>query len=513
MSITFELVRDLPGDVSAVLIPACSDQLGEPDATEAHAPDATLPPEADWGYLRARGFEGKVDQVAALPGRNRSVLFLVGLGPSASVDTSVIRRAAAVAARAAFRHALVGSYLLDAVSDAAAKASAAQAMAEGVCLGSYQYNAYRSNPEPNVIERMVVVSTGGKRVREALELGASLASGASLARDLVNEPGGELTPPVIAERVAALADECGFECTVWDEAMIEAERLGGLLGVNRGSSQPPRFVQLRYAPEGKPRGRLALVGKGITFDSGGLSIKSSSGMMTMKDDMAGAAAVIGAFSVLGTVAPKCEVLGYLPFTDNMSDGDATRPGDVLRMRSGKTVEVLNTDAEGRLVLADALSLASEIEPDAIVDIATLTGAVETALGSRIAGLMGRDRSHGAGSERGHGAGSLSDQVAVAAERSGEKVWPLPLPAEYRKSLESDVADLRNIGKIAAGGALTAGLFLQEFVGDGIPWAHIDIAGAAWSTDADGELAKGGTGFGVRLLVELIRRFKRPPKPT
>jgi len=493
MAIEIRLVKDLPADASAVVIPACSDHLGSP---EPPTEPTGLPPEANWAYLHARGFEGKVDQTAVVPGHNGTVLFLVGLGASAEVDANALRRAAAVVARAASRHDHLASYLLDAVTDPANKSAAAQAMAEGFLLGSYQFDRYKSKPEPGKLELVSVVSTGGKRVQAALDLGLQIAGGVNLARDLVNEPGGEMTPTQLAERVEAMAGACDIECTTWGHEEIRAERLGGLLGVNRGSVQPPRFVKLRYTPAGKPRGVLALVGKGITFDSGGLSLKTGTGMMTMKNDMGGAAAIIGAFAAIGAVAPRCEVRAYLPMTDNMIDGDATRPGDVLRMRNDKTVEVLNTDAEGRLVLADALSLASEDEPDAIVDLATLTGAVEAALGARIAGVMGRNA-------------SLVEQIEQASTVTAERVWPLPLPPEYRKHLDSDVADLRNIGKVASGGALTAGLFLQEFAAGDIPWAHLDIAGVAWSTDAEGELAKGGTGFGVRLLLELARRFTKP----
>jgi leucyl aminopeptidase len=276
-----------------------------------------------------------------------------------------------------------------------------------------------------------------------------------------------------------------------------AERgLGGLLGVNRGSLQEPRFVELAYEPA-NPRGTLALVGKGITFDSGGLSLKTGEGMMNMKNDMGGAAAVLGFFSAVRAVAPRCRVLGFVPMTDNMTGGDATRPGDVLTMRNGTTVEVLNTDAEGRLILGDALALASEAEPDAIVDLATLTGAVEVALGNRIAGLMGNDD-------------GWIDQVEGAAGRAGERLWSLPLPDDYRPLLDSEVADLRNISKSKGAGTITAGLFLKEFVGDDIAWAHLDIAGTGWWTEGDdGELVKGGTGFGVRLLLELARGFTRP----
>ncbi|MEC9424229.1 MAG: leucyl aminopeptidase, partial [Actinomycetota bacterium] len=232
--------------------------------------------------------------------------------------------------------------------------------------------------------------------------------------------------------------------------------------------------------------------KGLTFDAGGLSIKSGQGMMDMKMDVGGAAAVVGAMSVLPAVAPACRVRAYLPMTDNMLGGDATRPGDVLTIRNGKTIEVLNTDAEGRLVLADALSLASEAKPDAIVDLATLTGACVVALGPTIAGLMGRDD-------------DFLEQVEAASERTGEQVWRLPLPDEYRKMVDSPVADMKNIGGPYAG-ALTAGIILREFVAEGIPWAHLDIAGPAFSDSDDAETTRGGTGFGVRLLVDLATTF-------
>jgi leucyl aminopeptidase len=241
-----------------------------------------------------------------------------------------------------------------------------------------------------------------------------------------------------------------------------------------------------------------LVGKGITFDSGGLSLKTTEGMVGMKGDMAGAAAVLATFSALDAVRPPVRVLGYLPLTDNMPGGDATRVGDVLRIRNGTTVEVLNTDAEGRLVLADALSLASEDSPDAVVDLATLTGACMVALGMKLAGLMGNDE------------GWIA-QVQAAADAAGEGVWPLPLPADMRRQIDSDVADIKNVAGGRWGGALIAGLFLQEFVGDGIPWAHLDIAGPAEATEDDAESRKGGTGFGVRTLLRLLSDFHRPAR--
>jgi len=488
MAITLELVKDLPEEVDAVIVPACSDRLGTGDANGT-----------DWAYLRSRGFEGRPDQVFTLPSsRTGTAVIMVGVGPAASVGPLALRRASAVATRAALRHRIVASHLLDALAegtDAAGRAAAAQAVAEGTVLGGYQFTKYKSKAEPDKLERVVVVGTGGKRVQGALDLGRRIAEGIVLARDLVNEPGGSLTPARLAEAAVEIAELEGLQITVLGLDEIVEAGLGGLLGVNRGSAQPPRFIELSYVPA-NPRGHLAVVGKGITFDSGGLSIKSGAGMMTMKSDMGGAAAILGAFSAITAVAPRVRVTGYIPTTDNMTGSDATRPGDVLKIRNGKTVEVLNTDAEGRLILADALSLASEAEPDAIVDLATLTGAVEVALGNRIAGLMGNDE-------------SWIEQVQAAAAAVGERVWHLPLPEDYRKRIDSDVADLRNISRTTDGGSLTAGLFLREFVGEGIPWVHLDIAGAAWSNDVDGELVKGGTGFGVRTILELAKHFKKP----
>ena len=391
---------------------------------------------------------------------------------------------------------------LDVIVDATAaeKAVAARAVAEGAGLGAYRYTELRSEPGPSGPERVVVVGKGGQKVVAAVAEGARIAEGQNLARDLVNTPGGTLTPAALAEVAVDIANREDLAVTVLGPAEIAERGLGGILGVNRGSLQEPRFVELAYEPA-NPRGTLALVGKGITFDSGGLSIKTGDGMMTMKMDMGGAAAVLGFFAAVRAVAPRCRVVGYLPMTDNMSGGDATRPGDVLTLRNGKTVEVLNTDAEGRLILGDALALASEAEPDAIVDLATLTGAVEIALGSRVAAVLSN-----------HDA--WRDQVSDAAAKAGERTWPLPLPADYRPFLDSDVADLRNISKSRGGGTITAGLFLQEFVGEGIPWAHLDIAGTAWWAEGDqAEFANGGTGYGVRLLLELARTFTKPKRAT
>ena len=448
----------------------------------------------DSAVLDVAGFAGKVDQVHLQP-TDGGFVGLVGLGPAANATAATIRRAGAALARSCSRHSRVAVRL--AGGTGVASGPARQALAEGVILGNYSFTSYKSaagngdggRPE---LARVDVVGSTSAAATEALARGGAIAAGVCVARDLSNEPGGSLTAPVFAERAEAIAREAGLKSKVWTEAEIKRERLGGLLGVNRGSTHPPRYVELAYEPEGDPAATLAFVGKGITFDSGGLCIKTAQGMMAMKMDMCGAAAIVGAMSVLPAVGPPVRVKGYLPMTDNMLGGDATRPGDVLTIRNGKTIEVLNTDAEGRLILADALSLACEDEPDAIVDLATLTGACMVALGPSIAGLMGNDD-------------TFLDEVRAAADRVGERVWPLPLPADYTKQFDSHVADMKNIGG-AHGGALTAGLILQQFVADGIPWVHLDIAGPARAESDDGEISKGGTGFGVRTLIELASSY-------
>jgi leucyl aminopeptidase len=481
MSVTFELAKRVPSGASAVGVAVPSDRVGK---------GRRLP----WGFLRAQGFEGRPDQVAVIADEDGVDTIVVGVGESGALDAAAMRRAAANFARAGRRRATLASRLHDAWGDTIPATTAARAFAEGASLAGYRFDRYKSAGESDSLERVVWVGAGGTEVRDAMALGVRVAEGVMLARDLVNTPGGELTPSLLAEAATEIAASENLKITVLKAKDIERAGLGGLLGVNRGSVHPPRLIELVYEPT-KAKGSLALVGKGITFDSGGLSLKTADGMMTMKDDMGGAAAILGAFSAMSSVAPTCQVRGYIPATDNMPGGDATRPGDVLKTRNGKTVEVLNTDAEGRLVLADALALASEAQPDAILDLATLTGAVEIALGARIAGLMGNDA-------------SWVDQVRAAAGRAGERVWELPLPDDYRKALDSDVADLRNISKTRGAGSIVAGLFLQEFVGAGIPWAHLDIAGTAWRGEGvEGELVPGGTGWGVRTILELAAAFR------
>jgi leucyl aminopeptidase len=468
--------------------------LGVGVTTEGVEARVALPVAATPELLAAADFTGKLGQVHRTVGDDGRIVVLVGLGDAAEVDTGTARSAGAhLAAAAAHLDVLATTLPGDVAATAAADEEVlAQAVVEGLSLRSYSYDRFRSEPNGSDLAEVVLVGAPADAVRR----GDRIAEAVALTRDLVNTPGGTLTPPAFAEAAVEVAEREGLRATVLDEDAIRAERLGGLLGVNRGSFQPPRFIQLAYEPEGADEDTptLALVGKGITFDAGGLDIKTAEGMLTMKCDMAGAGAVLGAMSAVAVLQPEVRVAAYLPTTDNMLGPDATRPGDVLTLRSGTTVEIGNTDAEGRLVLADALTLAVEGGPAAIVDVATLTGACMVALGNRWAGLMGNHD-------------GWIGQVQAAAERAGEPLWHLPLPDEYREQLDSPIADMRNVGS-RYGGALTAGLFLKEFVNE-VPWVHLDIAGPAFLDEGTTLGPKGATGYGVRTLLELVDAFQAP----
>lgn len=452
-------------------------------------PAAVFSVDIDRDVLSKRGFEGKLGQAAMLETEQGSVL-VVGLGERSELRLDSLRRMGATVARAASRVSSVDILIPD-LGDAFSSQDIAQAITEGLVLGAYRFTEYKSQVDERALERVVLVDADASGV----ERGVRIASAVCLARDLANHPPITMTPSRLADVAREVAAREGLECEVLDEAAIEDERLGGLLGVSRGSSQPPRLVKLVYAPP-QPRATLALVGKGITFDSGGISLKPPDAMVTMKTDMCGAAAVVAAMSVLPAFAPDVQVVAFVCLTENMPGPTAVKPGDVLRARNGKTIEVVNTDAEGRLVLADGLSLAVEQEVDAVVDIATLTGAIVVALGNEIAGLMANNDAFRA-------------QVEAAAERAAEDVWHLPLPKRYRKHIDSEIADIKNMGAPkGSASAIAAGLFLQEFVDD-TPWVHLDIAGTSRADGDDGYLTKGGTGYGVRTLIELVERFERP----
>jgi leucyl aminopeptidase len=448
--------------------------------------------------LEGRGFTGKVGEAVALPTLGRlpaATLLLVGVGERAKVDLEVLRRAAAAVVRQAGGARRAVTTLPQVLP--ADPAAAVRALTEGALLAAYRFDKYKKATangagRPSGLTGLAL-ATGGSGGREAL--GAAVAAGqaraaaTNLARDLSNEPANAMHPDDLAAAARRLLGGKGVTVSVKDERALAREGFGGIVGVGQGADHPPRLVELRYRPRGAS-GKVVLVGKGITFDSGGLSLKPPDGMKTMKTDMSGAAAVVGTMSALADLDVKVAVTGYLATAENMPSGRATRPGDVLTMKNGKTVEVLNTDAEGRLVMADALAVGAAAKPDAIVDVATLTGACMIALGTRYAGLMGNDE-------------ALAAELLEAAGEAGEPAWRLPLPPEYHREIESDIADLKNVGD-RYGGALVAGLFLQEFV-DGRPWVHLDIAGPARSDSEDGYLGKGSTGAAVRTLLSWLER--------
>ncbi|HSJ21504.1 MAG TPA: leucyl aminopeptidase [Nocardioidaceae bacterium] len=448
--------------------------------------------------LSTLGFEGKPGEVVKIPtaGTLKSpLLILVGLGEDEKVTPEAVRRAAGVAARAVSNAATVALAL------PASDADHVRAVADGYQLGTYSFTAFKTTPAPDVAGEVVILSDAArqKEVAAALETSQVVTAATRLARDWVNTPPGDFTPAKFADAVAATKKErkvAKVTMKVMDEKELGADGCGGIVGVGRGSANPPRLVQLTYKPRGA-KAHLALVGKGITYDSGGLSIKPAASMMTMKCDMAGAASVVAATFAIAELGLPIAVTTYAPMAENMVSGTATRPGDVITIHGGKTVEILNTDAEGRLVLADALVKANEDKPDVIVDVATLTGACQVALGDRVAGVMGNDD-------------ELIGTVKSAGERVGEALWPLPIPDEMGEKVRnnSKIADLAQHNTERWGGALYAAAFLREFVGDST-WAHVDIAGPAFNEKpAYGYVTAGGTGMSVATLVELADTLAR-----
>lgn len=443
----------------------------------------------DRATLTRLGFEGKVGQATLVRGGEA---IAVGIG-GGKLGVTELRDVGAAAARAAAGETALAVDVLGA--SGVGGAAAAQAVVEGVLLARYRFTPLKRSDATKFLETLtLVVASGEQAVTTGAARGVALARAGALARDLANSPPSHLSAAGIAnvaEEVAAASD---LEIEVLGRDELEALGCGGLLGVNAGSALPPRLVKLTYTPKraGKGSKHLALVGKGIMYDSGGISLKPSDPMHAlMKMDMSGAAAVLSAMSVLGALKCTNRVTGYLMCTDNMPSGSAMKLGDVLHIRGGTTVEVHNTDAEGRLVLADGLALATETKPDAIIDIATLTGACIVALGVGYAGVLGNDQ-------------ELVDRLRATGETTDERLWQLPLESGYRKLLDSDVADLKNIGG-PYGGAITAAVFLSEFVGD-TPWAHLDIAGPMRSESDDEWRPKGATGFGARTLAEFAAAF-------
>ena len=436
-----------------------------------------------------------------LPARR---VLLVGLGRQNEFDLETARQASGTAARRLQELGVekAATVLHGAGAGGLETEEAAQAVAEASILACYRFDEHKSRKEGKVLRQLTVVEFDGARlaaVRRGLRMGRSIAEGTCLARDLVNHPGNTATPAFLAGRARSLARRHeGLRCRVLDEAAMRREGMGAILGVSAGSAEPAKLIILEHGLSPRRRGArrkkpLVFVGKGVTFDSGGISIKPGSGMGDMKMDMSGAAAVIGAMEVVARAGLAQPVVGIVPATENLLDGKAYKPGDVLTTMAGQTIEIDNTDAEGRLILADALTYAQRYEPEGIVDLATLTGACVIALGSHASGLMANDD-------------GLAERVEAAAEATAEKVWRLPLWPEYRRQIRSQVADMKNTGG-REGGAITAAALLSEFAGD-TPWVHLDIAGTAWTDRARPYVPRGGVGVGVRLLVELARRSRK-----
>jgi len=446
------------------------------------------------GLAGVLGITGAADEVRRLPAAGRiaaKTVVLTGVGAleGAAPDTETLRRAAGAALRE-----LTGATSV-AVALPAEDAEQVAAVAEGALFGAYAYTRYRSADAadagaPAAEITVLTPRARDKAVTKALARAEVLAAAVHGVRDLVNAAPNDLYPAAFADAAKAAVKDTGakgVKVTVLDEKALAAGGYGGILGVGQGSARPPRLVKVSYSPS-RPAAKVALVGKGITFDSGGISIKPAAGMDAMKSDMAGAAAVLHTVLAAARLELPVAVTGWLCLAENMPSGTAQRPSDVLTIRGGKTVEVLNTDAEGRLVMADGLVAAVEEKPDVVLDIATLTGAQLVALGPRVSAVMGDD--------------ATRTEVVDAAGAAGEAFWPMPLPADLRAGLKSKVADIANIGD-RFGGMLTAGLFLQEFVGS-TPWAHLDIAGPAFNEKAPfGYTPAGGTGVGVRTLLALI----------
>jgi len=446
--------------------------------------------------LGATGAAGEVTKLATFGTITAPLLVAVGLGPEppgAAPAPEVLRRAAGTAVRALTGQTRAGLALP--VPDDESLPVAVRALAEGALLGAYRFDGYKSTPPRWPAVRSVTVHVPDARDRAArAELGrVGVTAGAvRRARDWVNTAPNRLRPPEFADQVAQVATEAGLAVEVLDEKALRRGGFGGILAVGSGSSAPPRLVRLGYTPAGRPRARIGLVGKGITFDTGGVSIKPAHGMWEMKSDMAGAAAVAATMLAVAAHKPKVAVTGWLPLAENMPSGTAYRPGDVLTMYGGKKVEVLNTDAEGRLVLADAIVRACEEGLDYLLETSTLTGGQLIALGRRVAGVMGSSE--------------LCERVRAAGEAVGEPAWPMPLPEDVRQGMESPVADLSQVttGMERVGTMAQGGLFLSEFVAPEVSWVHIDVAGPAYHPgEPYGYLTRGGTGVPVRTLLRLV----------
>lgn len=421
-------------------------------------------------------------------------LLLIGLGEYYDLTAEKVREAAATAAKAIRDKGLKTAAIpipVEATDDMI------QGATEAILLSLYEFNEHKTEKtddndekkkELETVTFLVESSHQQAAVETAVRRGETIANATRLARDLSNQPSNHLTPTQLADTAEAVAEETGLRCEIFDKAALQEKGFRTLLAVAQGSAEEPRFIILEHTPEGDAQDTVVLVGKGITFDTGGISLKSGGGMHEMKHDMSGAAAVIGAMQAIGHLKPNVRVIGLVAATENMPSGTAIKPGDVVTSYGGKTIEILNTDAEGRLVLADALGWAAQYNPKGVVDLATLTGAVITCLGHIAAGAMGTND-------------ELMTKVKAAGVKTHERVWELPLWDDYDEGVKSKVADVQNIGD-GTSGTIAGGAFLKKFA-TGYPWVHLDIAGMAWGMKGATYVPKGASGYGVRLLVQLV----------
>jgi leucyl aminopeptidase len=482
VAVAIDVTSELPGDATVVGIPAFSD-----GAVPERVP-------LDRATLEASGFTAKPGETLILPRADGPTLIEVGVGSREGIDMAAIRDAAASFAHAANRHERL---VIDLTGTASEPSMTGQAVVEGVLLARYRYRAFRDIPveSPLLGLTIVIEAERAEAARAGADRGAVLARATNLARDLGNAPATHLTAARLGEVAQALGPDAGLEVEVLDQAALIEMGCGGILGVNAGSDEEARLIKLTYRPDGESSGHLALVGKGIMYDSGGISLKPSDAMHAlMKLDMSGAGNILGAMLTLRDLGCPATVTGYLCCTDNMPSGTATRLGDVLTIRGGKTVEVVNADAEGRLVMADGIALAVEDGADAIVTIATLTGAAMRTFGSAMAPVMGNDP-------------ALVERLRAAGAAVDEPLWELPLIRRYRRQLDSKIADIKNMGGENAG-SITAGLFLEDFV-EGTPFGHLDICGPMVMDTDDGWRPTGATAFGTRLLAEFATNHFRP----
>lgn len=433
-------------------------------------------------------FSAKADSIMKIPVAHEALKYVMvaGLGKQEDVCEDKVRGAAFQIVRAAASRACPRVVLCVPSASAAPRS---RALAEGAVLGNYRFDKYMKRDADDFfkpVETVLAVECDERALRE----GQVFAESQCYARDLANEPGNVINPAALAAKAAALAKELGLECEIWDEKRIVAEKMGAFYAVGQGSANPPRFIRLTWNPGGEAKGHTVLVGKGITFDSGGLDIKPAEHMLTMKGDKSGACDVLGAIRAAALLRLPCKVTAIIAAAENMPGGASYRPDDILTARDGKTIEINNTDAEGRLTLADALAFASELKPDLIVDIATLTGACAVALGSMTVGLFSNDD-------------ALAGRLLAAAKVTGERAWRLPIDdPNLRKQLKSPVADTVNSGS-RYGGAITAAMFLEQFVEKGIPWVHLDIAAADHVKEPFSYYVKGASGFGTRTLAAFL----------